>query len=170
LRKAKVNDLDPALRGWNLLSTKEKVQRKQVLEVLRGIRKGESLAKATKRVGLSNRKVRKYLDRFLVKKRGRWQTRETDRIQRGMIIYERNVGKTYIIVRNSKDASTIGEYFSMVGHALETGDPSFLKKFKKIAIKDVEGKKHKLETDLGRLYELQDEAEDTEFFEIYKDG
>ena len=44
-----------------------------------------------------------------------------------------------------------------------------LKKFKKITIIDAKGKKHKLETNLDRLYEIDDEMEDVEFFEIYDD-
>ncbi len=169
LRKARISDLIFSNKRWSDLTASEKRERNLALEVLRNMRKGETLRASSKNVGLSINSIKKHLGKSLFKKHGRWFVKNKDRIQRGMTIYKQRVGKISIAVTNSRDASIIGEYFSAVKQALKTGDSSHLKKFKKITIIDAKGKKHKLETNLDRLYEIDDEMEDVEFFEIYYD-
>lgn len=152
--------------AWIKLSGTQKYQRKLSLEVLRLMRRGKSLTSATKDTGFSKFLSQKHLGRYIRKKSGRYLPTITDSIQRSMQIYE-NGRINSIIVTNSRDASTIGEYFANVRKALETGDDSYLKKFKKKTITDANGKKHKLKTNLEKIYDIEEGKENSEFFEVY---
>lgn len=155
--------------AWTKLADKQKYQRKLALEVLRLMRGGQSLTSATKETGFSKFLSQKHLGKNIFKKHGRLIPTITDSIQRSMSFYDQTEGHIFIIVRNSKDASTIGEYFANVRKALETGDDSYLKKFKRKSIIDAHGKKHKFETDLDKIYDLEEEIEEPEFREIYEE-
>ena len=152
---------------WANLTSTQKSQRKLSLEVLRLMRKGNSFSSATKEIGLSPYLSKKNLGRYLKKGVGRYFSAKLDSIQRAMQIYENGKIKS-IIVRNSKDASKIGEYFNEVRKTLR-GDSSGLKRFKKIVIKDSERKKHKLETKPEKIFDIEETKEDSEFFEVYDD-
>ena len=78
-----------------------------------------------------------------------------------MYIYEKGEIRD-IIVRGSKDASIIGEYFEAVRVAINTGDPQHLKKFKKLRIIDAEGKIRTFETNLNKIYEIRERIEHPE--------
>jgi len=154
---------------WKNLTNKQKYQRKLVLEVLRLMRRGLSFSSATKESGISQYLSKKNLGRYLRKKSGRYIPTLTDSIQRSMEFYSRKEGRIFIIVKNSKDASLIGEYFSSVRQAIRTGDDSYLKKFKRKSITDAEGKKHYFETDLEKIYDIEEGIEEPEFREIYEE-
>lgn len=152
---------------WKNLTSKQKYQRNLSLEVIRSMRKGISFSSSTKDAGLSSYLSKKHLGRNVSKKGGRYFASKSDSIQRAMQIYENGRIKS-IVVRNSKDASLIGEYHNEVRKTLR-GDSSGLKRFKKIVITDAEGKKHKLETRPEKIFEIEDRKEDSEFFEVYDD-
>lgn len=154
---------------WKNLTSKQKSQRKLSLEVLRLMRKGYSFSSATKETGLSSYLSKKNLGRYVRKKFGRYFPTITDSIQRSMEFYDRKEGRIFIVVKNSKDASMIGEYFSNVRQAIRTGDDSYLKKFKRKSITDTEGKKHYFETDLEKIYDIEEGIEEPEFREIYEE-
>lgn len=155
--------------SWKDLTSKQKVKRKLSLEVLRNMRRGTSFSFATKEVGISSYLSKKNLGRYLRKKFGRFVPTLTDSIQRSMEFYSRKEGRIFIVVKNSKDASLIGEYFASVRQAMRTGDESLLKKFKRKTITDAEGKKHKFETDLEKIFEIEEGVEEPEFREIYEE-
>jgi len=157
------------LRSWASLPDMQKAERNQALEILRHMRMGETLKKASKEVGLSIRAAKSHIGNTLYKKRGKWLAKLQDSIQRCMVIYDKDKGKISITVKNSEDATSIGLYLALVNIALEEGKGRVFRKLNTRSIRDVSGKRYRLETNLNRLYELQDEREDEGIFEIYSD-
>jgi hypothetical protein len=90
-----------------------------------------------------------------------------DKIECEMVIYEKVVGRTTIITANSKDRSIIGNYFSDVQKAKENQDNAILKKYEGIIIKDNNGIAHQLETNLDKIYDIEETIEDGESAPIY---
>lgn len=154
--------------SWSKLSSIQKAERKLALEVLRLVRKGSSFRAASKEVGLSKATIRAHLGKTIHKRKGRLVASKVDSIQRSMEIYKKGKGRVFIIVRNSRDASKIGEYFAAVRRALE-GDSSALRKFKRRSIIDAKGKKHRFETNLERISDIEESIEEPEFREIYEE-
>jgi len=152
--------------AWKNLTSLQKYQRNLIFEVIRLIRKGHSLSSASEQVDLSKYLIKKFLGRYIFKKRGRFVVTKTDSIQRSMEFYDRKKGRIFVVVRNSKDASLIGEYFSAVRKAIN-GDQSNLKKFKNKIIIDADGIKHRFETRLEKIFDIEEEIEEPEFREIY---
>lgn len=158
----------PRIKGWLKLSPKEKLNRIKSLEVLRLMHDGKSLSASSKKVGLRAGIVKSDLGSYLYKRKRIWHAKKIENnIQREMMIYEK--GKPVaIIVRNSKDASLIGQYFNDVKRFLETGDKTLLTKYKKRVIRDAKGKKHKLETRPEKIIQIEERKEEPEFFDIYE--
>lgn len=152
--------------AWNSLSANQREMRKRSLNVLHLIRQGKPFKTAAKEYGITPKITREQLGRAIIKRGGRWVGRKSDTIERGMRLYE-NGRITSITVTNSKDASLMGEYFSAVKKALRTRDPQPLQKFKHITITDANGTKHRFETNLKKLYEIEERQENSEFFDIY---
>lgn len=155
--------------AWSKLSSIQKSQRKLALEVLRLMRKGLSFSSATKETGISSYLSKKNLGRYLRKKSSRYLPTLTDSIQRSMEFYDKKEGRIFVVVKKSKDASMIGEYFANVRKSIRTGNSSYLKKFRDKSITDVNGEKHFFETDLEKIYDLEEEIEEPEFREIYEE-
>lgn len=155
--------------AWAKLSSKQKTDRFLALDVLRMMRRGFSLTASSKDVGLSKETSLRHLGRAVFKKSGRWFPSKSNSIQREMKIYENGRIRS-IIVRNSRDASLIGEYFNEVRNFVEHGDTSGLKRFRGKTIIDANGKKHTFETRPDKIREIEESKEDSEFFEIYEDG
>ena len=152
---------------WSMLSPSLKTERLRALTVLREMRRGTTLTRASAQYGMTREEAKRHLRSTIFKLRRRWRARKTDSIERGMIIYERGRIRS-IIVTNSKDASTIGEYFNAVRDFLQSGNSSVLARFKKVRITDSKGKKHRLETNPDKIREIEDSKENPEFFEIYE--
>lgn len=152
--------------SWEKLTSEQKQDRKLSLKVLTEMKRGKHLTKVAEEYGITPYKVKKHLGRYIHKKKGKWIPSKKDRIERSMLIYERGRQKT-ITLSSSQDASFIGAYFNAVKKALEKGDKSVLKPFKKITIIDSNGKRHKLETNLQKLYDISEQQEDSEVYEIY---
>jgi hypothetical protein len=152
---------------WTKLKPKDRFIRILSLKVLDLMREGVSLRKASKEVGIDIETVKQHIRSAIYKRRGRWRAKKIDKIQREMNIYERGRIKS-IVVTNSKDASLIGKYYNDVKKALETNDERILKKYKRRVIKDAKGKKHRLETRLEKILEIEEAKEEPEFWEIYE--
>ena len=153
-------------RRWDSLPGEEQEARIRALEVLRLVRVGESLYSSSATLGVSPRAVRRQLGPSFYKRGHRWRATTRDRIERGLKIYEK--GRiTVIVVGDSGAASIIGQYFNDVKKALISNDASYLRKYKKITIRDAKGKLHKLETRLAKLFEIEEGREDIEFSDIY---
>ena len=155
-------------KGWLRLSPKEKVERIRSLEVLRLMKEGKSLTASSKSVGISVEAAKINLGRSIYKRKRKWRAKKKENnIQREMQIYEG--GKiTSIIVRNSRDASLIGQYYNDVKHGLMTGDWKPMQKYKKRKIRDVKGKVHRLETNPSKIQDIEQAKEEPEFFDIYE--
>lgn len=146
------------------LTTKQIANYEDSLEVLSKMRDGLSLTKASKQVGISSSTVKRYVSSALSLQNHRWFAKQSDRLLRKMEIYEK--GKPiWITVRGIKQARLIGQYHSAIGR-LEK-DESALKSFKKIKVKDANGKFHRLETNVAKIFAILERREDSEFFQIY---
>ncbi|MFA5125387.1 MAG: hypothetical protein WC462_00085 [archaeon] len=155
------------LPAWAKLKPRQKVERIRALSVLNKVRNKYSLTRACKEFGITKESAVKQLGRALFKRKGRWVARKTDSIQREMRIYSQGKIKS-IIVRNSKDASIIGKYYSAVKNFLKTRSTKELRKFKRIKIKDAKRKKHTLETLPQKILDIEEQKENPEFYEIYE--
>jgi len=152
--------------GWKTLTSREKTLRERSLKVVSQMRRhGYSLSHASRIERISPGTVRHYTR--AVKRVGyRWTPKAYDRIERMISINERG-RERYILVKDSRYASTIGKYHSAIRKFLETGDKSVLKPFVNKRIRDANGKIHKLETDPDKIYRIEKGREDTEIFSIY---
>ncbi len=152
-------------RSWSELTNIERTSREKSLEVLSKVRKGESLAKASKELHTSPKTVIKNTNVFK-KVNNKWVAKKQDKISRLMDIYE-NGKQEWIEVKDSRTASIIGRYNSAVKEFLRTGNADILKQFRK-PIKDSKGNIHYFETDPEKIIEIIETQEEPEFYEIYK--
>ncbi|WP_407355414.1 hypothetical protein [Methanolobus sp. WCC5] len=168
LRKLKVSDVSPALKSFDTLSPAQRDVRTRAVQALSDVRKGKSLTTAAKEQGVTVQDALKHLGNAVHKKNGRWVATKTDSIERGRWLYS-NGKRVSVVVKSSKDASLISKYLNAVRTALNTGDEASLKPFKNITIQGADGKDYPLETDLDKLYEANEQIEDSEFIPIYDD-
>ncbi|WMW22416.1 hypothetical protein RE476_00950 [Methanolobus mangrovi] len=168
LRKLRISDYDISKTDWSSLSSSQKSDRKLSLEILREIRKGETLTNVIEKRGINRQFALKNLGGYLQKSGKEWKVKPTDTMEVEMSIFGTE-GHVSIVTKSSKDRSLIGEHFALVQKALRTNDPSLLDKFKDLRIVDADGIEHYLETDLEKLYEITEAQEEPEFFEIYKE-
>ncbi len=159
--KLPIHLVDP--RG---LRPNEKVLRRTSLSILNRIRRGENPRNAINDSQISDKNLLKYLGNNIKIKNNTIKVTKSDKIPRQMIISE-NGKEISITVKNSTDASKIGQYHNAKRQFLETGDSSSLKKFKKIKVKDIDGVLHKFETSPKKIIEIEDRKEEPEFFDIY---
>ena len=152
-------------RSWSELTRRELILRKKSLDVLSGVRRGQTLFDASKNVGINQETVIKHTNAFK-KVKGKWVVKSFDRISRVMSIYE-NGKQVWVEVRDSRTASRIGKFNSAVYQFIKSGNKDVLKPFKK-PFKDSKGNLHYFEINPEKLYEIAESWEETEFFEIYK--
>lgn len=152
---------------WAKLKPEDRRLRIQALKGLDLMRDKVPLTKASKEVGLIAETFKGHIGAAIFKRKGRWRAKKFDIIERQMQINEREKIKS-IVVTNSKDASLIGQYHNDVKKALETGDEKILRRYKRYVIKDSRGKRHRLETRLNKIYEIEEAKEEPELFEIYE--
>jgi hypothetical protein len=152
-------------RSWSEITKRELSIREKSLEVLRKVRNGQSLTEASKELHIRLETVIKNTGAFC-KFKGKWIAKSQDHISRIMSIYE-NGKQSWIEIRDSRTASRIGKYNSAVNEFLRAGNVKVLKPFRK-QFKDAKGKLHHFETDPDKLYEIAEQQEEPEFWEIYK--
>ena len=167
LRNLRIGDCDLSKADWSRLNPSQKSERKLSLELVRELRKGESLSSVLEKRGVNRQFALKNLGGYLQKSGKGWKVTATDKIEAEMSFYGTE-GHISIVTVSSKDRSLIGEYFSLVQKALRTNDPSVLDKFKNRKIIGADGVEHYFETDLEKLYEITEAQEELEFFEIYR--
>ncbi|MGP6207905.1 hypothetical protein ACNF42_07770 [Cuniculiplasma sp. SKW3] len=151
--------------SWSAITKRELRLREKSLDVLRKVRNGQSLTKASKELHIKPETVIKNTGAFK-KVKGKWIAKSQDRISRVMSIYE-NGKQEWIEIKDSRVASKIGKYNSAVNEFLRNGNIKVLKPFKK-PFKDSKGKVHRFETTPDKLYEIAKQQEEPEFWEIYK--
>jgi len=152
-------------RSWSELTRRELILREKSLDVLRKVRNGQSLSKASRELHIKPETVIKYTNAFR-KSKGKWIAKFQDRISRIMSIYE-NGKQQWVEIKDSRIASGIGRYNSAVNQFLRTGNEDVLKQFIK-PFKDSKGNLHYFETDPDKLNEIAESQEEPEFYEIYK--
>jgi len=152
-------------RPWSSITKKELNLREKSLEVLRNVRNGQSLSKASKELHIRPETVIKHTNGFR-KSKGKWIAKSQDRISRVMSVYE-NGHQKWIEIRDSRTASKIGKYNLAVNEFLRTGNEDVLRPFKN-PFKESNGKLHYFETDPDKLYGIAESQEEPEFYEIYK--
>ena len=84
--------------------------------------------------------------------------------------FEKDTGLISFVPRTDQDRSLIATYFNVEKWGVATGNDSELKKFQNITVFDSDDHLHKFETDLTALYQIHEEMEDPEQFEVYKKG
>jgi len=121
---------------------------------LRAIRKGGSLAEASRSAGLSPERLRKYLtDHKIARKHdGRWRLIKK-RLRWEWAIFTEGT-MVFIVVGDPATNSLIGSYLNAVRQFLNTNDAAVLKRFQNVSVKDVAGRKYRLETNPNTLYRL----------------
>lgn len=153
---------------WMKLTETEREARVRSLEALRLMRDGRSLSSASRSIGLDLRTAKEHLGTYIYKRKRRWRPRKIDRIERGLTIYEYGQSRpVHIFTRDSDSASVVGQYFNDVKKALVSGDESILKKYKKVTIESSDGKRHRLETRLDRLRDIELGRENLDFPDVY---
>lgn len=113
--------------------------------------RGLSLKQASKQLGVSAPTVR-HLARPAFRKRsnGRFVAKSVDRLLRRLVLPAEK-GLREIFVNDSREASVVGHFWSAVERYRSTGDAAELQKFRKKRIRDVNGKRIPLLTDLNEL-------------------
>jgi hypothetical protein len=118
------------------------------------MRDGASRRKASQKFGRDPRMVQPLARPALRKLRnGRWVARPNDRLLRVLVIPTRK-GLREIGVRDFRQASLLGRYWTAVEAYRDTGDASALREFRGKHIIDANGKRFRLLTDLRALDRL----------------
>jgi hypothetical protein len=152
---------------WNELTDTQKVQRVAALEARHEVRKNIPLEQAAQDKGITGQEMQLHLGQYLTIENEKPKVSDFDHIQRRMPFYE-NARKISITVTNSTDASTLGHYFNAVQRALKTGKDDTLQSFKQIIITDADGKQHRLETNLDKIYEIEERKETPSWIVMYE--
>ena len=167
LRNARITKATISNKHYMSLTSAENTSRQKALKVLYRMRRGERFKDILKEIEIKAVDVKRHLGNTIYKKRGRLLARPTDTIERNMVFYENGRIRS-IIITNSRDARRIAQYMNAVKEALNTGDDKPLRKFKNMVTTDAYGNKRKFETELEKLYEIEEQKEDSEFFEVYR--
>ncbi|MGA2859625.1 MAG: hypothetical protein ABSE40_22375 [Candidatus Sulfotelmatobacter sp.] len=127
---------------------------RNVVQAVTEMRAGASRRQAALKFDLDPRKMLQRAPSALRKLRnGRWVAKPHDRLLRVLVIPTRK-GLREIGVRDSRQASLLGKYWTAVDRYRDTGDASALREFRGKYIIDTDGKQHRLLTDLRALDRL----------------
>lgn len=140
---------------FNLQSLRFGKTSSRVTAALRKMRnRGISLTRAAQEIGISPRTLKRHAASGLQKSpSGRYTAKPSDRLTRDLLVPTAS-GPQEIRVRNSRDASRLGSYWSALHKYFESGDTSGLKKFDGQFVTDVSRKQYPLITDLDVLNQL----------------
>ena len=122
----------------------------RLVQVPARVRDGRSLPEAAKEFGISPSQVLHRIPSAFRKVNGRYVARASDRLLKILVIPSKN-GLIEIAVRDSRQASLVGKYWSVLHHYLSTGNDVGMKKFKTIRIIDANGNRVRLLTDLDEI-------------------
>lgn len=113
-----------------------------------------SLRQASREFGLTPRTVVRLAKPALRKgSSGRYAARANDYLLRVLVIPTTD-GLQEIALRDSRQASQLGEYWAAVQKYLETGDVSALRRIRRKTITDASGRRFRLLKDVGELERL----------------
>jgi len=118
------------------------------------VKGGASLSQSSRKYDRDPRKVRQAApSAFRKLKNGRYAAKAIDRILRVLVIPTRK-GLREIGVRDSRQATLLGEYWNAAERYLSTGDTSMVRQFRGKHIIDANGKRVSLLTNLHELDRL----------------
>jgi hypothetical protein len=110
-----------------------------------------SLSQASRKFKVSTKTVLRVAGPAFTKKRGKYQVKPVDRLLRVLVIPGKK-GLREIVVRDSREASVIGQYWSAVEKALGPAqDAAALLKLPRKTVRDENGKRVRLLTNLEEL-------------------
>lgn len=113
-----------------------------------------SLLEASREFGIDPRTVARLVGPALKRgSNGRYAARAKDSLLRVLVI-PTNDGLQEIALRDSRQASQLGEYWAAVQKYLETGNESALRKIRRKTITDIRGKRFRLLKEVGDLDRL----------------
>jgi hypothetical protein len=125
-----------------------------IVQAVTEVREGASLRRASRKFDVDPRVVQRQASSALRKLRnGRWVAKPHDRLLRVLVIPARK-GLRDIGVRDSRQASLLGRYWTAVERYRDTGDASVLREFRGKHIIDAAGKRIRLLTDRRALDQL----------------
>lgn len=114
----------------------------------------EPLSRIARALGLDPKAVRQLIpSAFRKDRRGRVIATKRDSYLRVLTI-PGSKGTREVAVKDSRTASVLAKYADAVRSYVRRGDPSPLKDFSAVVLKDASGRRIKLVTDLARLNEL----------------
>lgn len=123
----------------------------RIVQVPARVRSGLSLPKASREFGLTPSQVLRHAPSAFRKLRnGRYVAKVTDRLLRILVIPSKK-GLIDIALRDSRQASLIGEYWVAVERYLSPRNDPGIKRFKRVHITDASGKRIRLLTDPDEL-------------------
>ena len=128
----------------------------QLEEGLKGVREGESLAQAARRLHVAPERLRSYVTRTGVarKERSRWRI-GPDARQREVLIFSRG-RELRVILPDYQASRHAGQYMAAVGRFLDSNDPSELTAFAGRGVTDAGGRFVPFETNPNTLYYLSE--------------
>lgn len=135
--------------------------------VVKAIRNGQSLTRASLEAHVSPRRVKKYISdqRIGEKAGGRWKIKTDSRFR--TIPLFTDGGLREITLRGYTPARKVGEYMQAVRKFLDTNDERHLGAFVGKGVTDINRVKHVFETDPNTLYRLA-LSEGDDFSMIYR--
>lgn len=142
------------------LTPKQEAKYYSAIEVLRKMRKGETLTNASRDVGISPTTVKKYVGSALEKTKRRIVPHKEDRLLRRTGIYE-NGRLVSIQVRGNKKASQILAYRDSVERRIDNNKEDALVPFEGLTVTDFKGKKYRLETNTAKLKRILEKREES---------
>lgn len=123
----------------------------RIVQVPARMRSGLSLPKASREFGLTASQVLRHAPSAFRKLRsGRYVAKVTDRLLRILIIPSKK-GLIEIALRDSRQASLIGEYWVAVDRYLGPANDPGINRFKRVRIIDASGRRVRLLTDPDEL-------------------
>lgn len=139
----------------------------QLEEGLKGVREGETLSEAARRLHVAPERLRSYLTRTGVarKEHSRWRI-GPDARQREMLIFSRG-RELRVILPDYESAHRAGRYMGAVAEFLRTNDASMLEEFAGQGVTDTKGVSHPFETGENTLYRLA-ETQTEPFQAVYR--
>jgi len=155
VRRAKTKFVPPrTVEEFFAMSERDRDLWRNIGQAVTEMKAGSSRRQAAQKFGLDPRKVSQLAGPALRKLRtGRWVARPDDRLLRVLLIPTRR-GLSEVGVRDSRQASLLGRFWTAVDRYRDTGDGSALREFRGQHIVDASGKRVRLLTNLPELDRL----------------
>ena len=153
------NKTKPWEEDLDSLSPTKQRKYDQSLEVLRKMRKGETLTHASKELRISPKTVKKYVGTVFQKISRKIIPIKEDRLLRRIKVFENGETKA-IQIRGNKNASKLMAYHNSVERRIDGRNDRALLPFESMTITDSKGKKYLLETNVEKLRSILERLEE----------